>query len=166
MGKSSVEILKEAILLERKGKAFYSTVAKQSQSEATRKIFEMIAAEEDEHIQYLSKQFNHYSKNNEFMQSELGESPDNSAVMEILSEDIKKQVNAASYEAAAISAAMDFETRAIQVYSERAQAATDPHEKEMYEMLAEWEKGHHYWLHKINEDLKEQIWFDNNFWPF
>jgi len=33
-------------------------------------------------------------------------------------------------------------------------------------MLADWEKGHHYWLHKINEDLKEQVWYDNNFWPF
>ena len=126
----------------------------------------MIAAEEDEHINYLSKQFAHYNKNNEFLKADVAENPDNSAVMEILSEEVKKQVNAASYEAAAISAAMDFETRSIQVYSERAQAATDPQEKELYQMLAEWEKGHHYWLHKINEELKEQIWFDNNFWPF
>jgi rubrerythrin len=61
---------------------------------------------------------------------------------------------------------MDFETRAVKIYSDRAEEATDPNEKEMYQMLADWEKGHHYWLHKINEDLKEQIWYDNNFWPF
>ena len=166
MGKSAVDILKEAILLERRGKAFYTTVARQSQSEAARKIFEMMAAEEDEHINFLSKQFAYYDKNKEFMKSDAVEDVDDATVMEILSEEIKKQVNAASFEAAAISAAMDFETRAVKVYSDRAESATDPNEKEMYQMLADWEKGHHYWLHKINEELKEQIWFDNNFWPF
>jgi rubrerythrin len=166
MGKSAVDILKEAILLERRGKAFYTTAARQTQSEAARKIFEMMAAEEDEHINFLSKQFAHYEKNHSFMKVENAVDIDDSTVMQILSEEIKKQVNAAGFEAAAISAAMDFETRAVQIYSDRAGSATDINEKEMYQMLADWEKGHHYWLHKINEDLKEQIWYDNNFWPF
>jgi rubrerythrin len=166
MGKSAVDILKEAILLERRGKAFYTTAARQTQSEAARKIFEMMAAEEDEHIEFLSKQFAHYEQHKEFMKTEGGGDVDDSTVMQILSEEIKKQVDAAGFEAAAISAAMDFETRAVKIYSERAESAEDPHEKEMYRMLADWEKGHHFWLHKINEDLKEQVWYDNNFWPF
>ncbi|MFO7614115.1 MAG: ferritin family protein [Bacteroidales bacterium] len=166
MAKSAIDILKEAILLERRGKAFYSTVARQTESEAARKIFEMMAAEEDDHINYLSKQFAYYQQHNEFMKNEEAGDTDDTAVMEILTEEIKKQVEAAGFEAAAISAAMDFETRAVKIYSDRAEAATDPHEKEMYQMLADWEKGHHHWLHKINEDLKEQIWYDNNFWPF
>jgi rubrerythrin len=166
MGKSAVEVLKEAILLERRGKAFYATAARQTESEAARKIFEMMAAEEDEHINFLSKQFAYYEKNKAFMKVDDVADTDESTVMAILSEEIKTQVNAAGYEAAAISAAMDFETRAVQIYSDRATAATDANEKEMYQMLADWEKGHHFWLHKINEDLKEQIWYDNNFWPF
>jgi rubrerythrin len=166
MGKSSVDILKEAILLERRGKAFYTTAARQTQSEAARKIFEMMAAEEDEHINFLSKQFAYFEKNKEFMKVDEAADADDATVMAILSEEIKKQVNAAGFEAAAISAAMDFETRAVQIYSDRAASATDMNEKEMYQMLADWEKGHHFWLHKINEDLKEQIWYDNNFWPF
>ena len=166
MGKSALEVLKEAILLERRGKAFYATAAKQTESEAARKIFEMMAAEEDEHINFLSKQFAYYEKNKAFMKVDEVADADDSTVMEILSEEIKTQVNAAGYEAAAISAAMDFETRAVQIYSDRATAATDANEKEMYQMLADWEKGHHFWLHKINEDLREQIWYDNNFWPF
>ena len=166
MGKSAVEVLKEAILLERRGKAFYATAAKQTESEAARKIFEMMAAEEDEHINFLSKQFAYYEKNKAFMKVDEVADADDTTIMEILSEEIKTQVNAAGYEAAAISAAMDFETRAVQIYSDRATAATDANEKEMYQMLADWEKGHHFWLHKINEDLKEQVWYDNNFWPF
>ena len=166
MVKSAIDILKEAILLERRGKAFYTTCAKQTQSEAAKKIFQMMADEEDEHIQFLSKQFAHYEQHKEFKQSETGSDVDDSTVMEILSEKIRKEISAAGFEAAAISAAMDFETRAIKIYSDRAEQATDPNEKEMYQMLADWEKGHHFWLHKINEDLKEQIWYDNNFWPF
>jgi len=166
MGKSAVDILKEAILLERRGKAFYTTAARQTESEAARKIFEMMAAEEDEHINFLSRQFAHYEKNKAFMKVDEIADTDEATVMAILSEEIKTQVNAAGYEAAAISAAMDFETRAVQIYSDRAGSATDPNEKKMYQMLADWEKGHHYWLHKIDEDLKEQVWYDNNFWPF
>jgi rubrerythrin len=166
MGKSAVDILKEAILLERRGKAFYTTAARQTESEAARKIFEMMAAEEDEHINFLSKQFAFYEKNKEFMKVDEAHDTDEETVMAILSEEIKKQVNAAGFEAAAISAAMDFETRAVQIYSDRAESATDINEKVMYQMLADWEKGHHYWLNKINEDLKEQVWYDNNFWPF
>jgi len=166
MGKSAVDILKEAILLERRGKAFYATAARQTASEAARKIFEMMAAEEDEHINFLSKQFAYYEKNKAFKKIDESADPDDATVMAILSEEIKKQVTAAGFEAAAISAAMDFETRAVQIYSERAESATDENEREMYQMLADWEKGHHFWLHKINEDLKEQVWYDNNFWPF
>lgn len=153
-------------MLERRGKAFYTTAARQTESEAARKIFEMMAAEEEEHIEFLSRQFAHYNEHQSFMKTEHGHAEDESTVMQILSEEIKKQITAASFEAAAISSAMDFETRAVDIYSGRAESATDPNEKAMYQMLADWEKGHHYWLHKINEDLKEQVWFDNNFWPF
>ena len=167
MAKSAEDILKEAILLERRGKAFYTTAARQTQSEAARKIFTMIADEEDEHIEFLSRQFAHYQKNHEFLTTEAHVDDDQEEIaMAVLSDEIKSQISAAGFEAAAISAAMDFETRAVKIYSERAEKATDANEKAMYSMLADWEKGHHKWLHQINEDLKEQIWQDNNFWPF
>ncbi len=167
MSKSPTDILKEAILLEKRGKAFYSTVAEQSKSQAAKKIFLMMAEEEDEHIKFLSRQFKSYAKDKKFVKpEEYNEDPNEETVVKILSEDIKKEISAASFEAAAISAAMDFETRAVKIYSDRANEATDPMEKATYKMLAEWESGHHKLLHRLNEDLKEQIWNDNNFWPF
>ena len=165
--KTPTDILKEAILLERRGKAFYAMVAGQTQSEAARKIFTMMAEEEDEHINFLSEQFSHYEKSGSFKANNpAAAQTDVEVAMKVLSADMMKEIEAASFEAAAISAAMDFETRAVRIYSDRAAEATDVHEKEMYAMLAEWEKGHHHWLHKMNEELKEQVWFDNNFWPF
>ena len=166
MSKTAEDILKTAILLERRGKAFYTTAARQTESEAARKIFTMMAEEEDEHIEFLSKQFAEFVKNGKFSKVDVEEPVDDTEVVMILSEQVKKEISAAGFEAAAISAAMDFETRAIEVYQGRADEATDANEKEMYQMLADWEKGHHFWLHKINEDLKEEVWYDNNFWPF
>jgi len=167
MARTATDILKEAILLERRGKEFYSAVAEKSDSKSARRIFEIMAEEEDEHIKFLSVQFAHYSKTNEFQTvGKVEEDADDEIAMKVLSEEFKKEVGAASFEAAAISAAIDFETRAVKLYSDRANEATDQNEKEMYTMLANWEMGHQKSLHELSESLKEDIWNDNNFWPF
>jgi rubrerythrin len=160
----SNEILKTAILMEKRGKAFYEMVAQQTKSDDVKKIFTMMAEEEQTHVEFLSKQFASYNKNQKFDKIEL--KADAGIVDEILSGDIKKQISAASFEAAAISAAIDMETKAIEVYSKQAAEATDPNEKELFSWLADWEKGHHKVLHELNEQLKEDIWYDNQFWPF
>lgn len=160
----SIEVLKTAILMEKRGKAFYENVASQTQSADVKKIFTMMAEEEQTHIEFLSKQFASYSKTHKFEKIDL--QADTGVVDAILSGDIKNQISAASYEAAAISAAIDMETKAIEVYSKQAQEATDPNEKELFAWLADWEKGHHKILHELNEELKNNIWFDNHFWPF
>ncbi|MCK5781167.1 MAG: ferritin family protein [Flavobacteriales bacterium] len=167
MGRSTTDILKEAILLERRGKEFYAKVAEKSDSKSARAIFEMMAEEEDQHIKYLSVQFAHFSRTNDFIApGDIDEGADDEIAMQILSEGFKKEVGAASFEAAAISAAIDFETRAVKLYSERAEEAESQNEKDMYSMLAKWEMGHQKSLHELNDSLKEDIWNDNNFWPF
>jgi rubrerythrin len=166
MSQSAEDILKTAILLELRGKAFYTTVASESRSEALRKIFAMMAEEEDAHIKFLSRQFAEYEKSGKFTRNEIPNAPDDTVAAEVLSEQAKQEISAAGFEAAAISAAIDFENRAVDVYQRRADQATDPNEKEMYQMLAVWERMHFRLLHQINEDLKEQIWNNNNFWPF
>jgi rubrerythrin len=165
--KSTTDILKEAILLEQRGKAFYSNIAAQTKSEAVRKVFSMMADEEDQHILFLSRQFTHYQKHKTFTGNAAHtDDPSEEVAMQVLSAKMKDQISAASFEAAAISAAMDFETRAVNLYAGRAESATDANEKATYNMLAEWERGHHKWLMKIDKDLREQVWYDNNFWPF
>ena len=67
--KSTTDILKEAILLEQRGKAFYSNIAAQTKSEAVRKVFSMMADEEEQHIVFLSHQFAHYQKHNTFTEN-------------------------------------------------------------------------------------------------
>lgn len=161
----TLEILKTAILLERRGKAFYSQVANQAKDEDVKKFFQLMADEEDDHIRYLTEQFSHYTETKEFKQVSLPKE-EFTEDEQILSEKVKEKISAASYEASAIAAAIDFETRAVKVYSQQAENATDPEEKKFYEWLAEWEMGHHKVLHELDEDLKSRVWEDNNFWPF
>jgi len=164
MDTKSIDILKTAILMERRGAAFYGTVAEQTQFEEVRKIFTMMAEEEKLHIKYLSDLYLNYTKGQAF--EKFPHAEPNGVSDLILSEEIKKSISAASYEAAAISAAIDMETKAIEVYSQRAKEAEDQNEKDLYAHLAQWEQGHHKILHELNESLKEEIWYDNQFWPF
>ncbi|MRR19804.1 hypothetical protein EG827_06385 [bacterium] len=165
--KSTTDILKEAILLEQRGRAFYTNIATQTKSEAVKGIFTMIAAEEEDHIRFLSDQYRYFQKHNFFMDVTLqtGTASDEVA-RKVLSDEMMTQISAAGFEAAAISAAMDFEAKAVALYSSRAESATDHNEKATYKMLAEWERGHHKWLMRIDKELREQVWYDNNFWPF
>ena len=167
MAHTAIDILKEAILLEKRGQSFYSSVAEKTESSAARKIFRMMAEEEEEHIKFLSDQFKHYKEYKEFKTPETyQEHEEHEAAMIVLSKQMREEIDAASFEAAAINAAMDFEKRAVKLYSERAKEATDPKEKELYDMLAKWEMGHEKMLHEFNKHLVEDIWNDNNFWPF
>ena len=161
----ALDILKTAILMEKRGKAFYEKMAEQTESPETRKIFTTMAEEEKAHIEFLSVQFSHYVKEHKFLKPDTSVGQEDVS-HEIMNAEIVKQISAASFEAAAISAAMDFETRAVEVYTKRASEAEDANEKELYTWLAAWESGYHKILYDLNEQLKENIWFDNQFWPF
>lgn len=162
----ALDILKTAILLEKRGRAFYEKMAEQTQSPEARKIFTTMAEEEKAHIEFLSVQYSHYAKDGNFLKPQTNESDLEDDSHLVMTPQLVKEISAASFEAAAISAAMDFETRAVELYANRAKEATDPNEKELYGWLARWESGHHKILFDLNEALKENIWNDNHFWPF
>ena len=160
----TLEILKQAIIMEKRGYAFYSKVAEQTNDPDVKNIFVIMANEEVLHSKFLAEQFAYYDKENKFVEVVF---PEEDAVTEmVLSSEIKNKIAAAGFEAAAIAAAVDFESRAIDVYTKQAEAATDPNEKKLYAWLSDWEKGHHKFLYELDQDLKERVWYDNQFWPF
>ena len=162
----TVEILKNAILLEKRGQAFYSKVAEQANGKAVKEFFETMADEEVKHVKILSDQFKAYQQDHEFTPGKYNKAFSGSIAPKVLTEQLKKELSAADYEAAAISAAMSMEENAINLYSKRAAEAVDPNEKDLYQWLADWEKQHLNFLSDIDKELTEQIWHDNSFWPF
>jgi rubrerythrin len=163
--KKAIDILKQAILLEKRGYAFYSTVAAQCKDDDVKNIFLAMADEETMHVKFLSEQFAHYDKTHSFLKVTVPEGADDTS-NHILSDEVKNKIAAAGFEAAAISAAIDFEKRAIEIYAGRAEATEDPTEKELYTFLSDWEKTHLKILSDLDKELKEKIWYDNQFWPF
>ena len=163
--KTALDILKSALLLERRGKAFYAKVAAQAKSEGVREFFELMVDEEEEHIQLLSEQFSSYQSSGGFSSLDATAQASPKLASEVLTKKLKKQISAADFEAAAIAAAISMEKGAIQLYSERALAASDPRERDLYESLSNWERKHLDFLVKVNKELIEEVWNDNNFWP-
>jgi rubrerythrin len=162
----STEILKNAILLEKRGHAFYSKVAQQARGEAVKKFFQLMAEEEVNHVKLLSEQFKAYRSSKKFKAHTYDDQDEFKTATTILTADLKRQIAAADYEAAAVAAAMAMEKNAVQIYSSRAAETQDPDEKALYRWLAEWETRHLNFLAKIDRELTEEIWHDNQFWPF
>jgi len=159
------EILKNAILLEKRGRAFYQKVADQAQSEAVREIFQFMADEEATHIEMLSAQFKELKSRDGFGRMEFKREDDSRVANFVLTRDLKNEIAAADFEAAAIGAAIAMEKRAVELYSSRSGATADQQEKKLYQWLSDWEKEHLNVLLEIDKDLKERIWHDNSFWP-
>jgi rubrerythrin len=162
----ATEILKSAILLEKRGQAFYAKVAEQASEDAVKRFFNLMAEEEGSHVRVLSDKFKSYMKHQKFDSGDYSERPGFESASRVLTADLKAQISAADFEAAAIAAAMAMEKNAIQVYSRRAAEAGDANEKAFYDWLAKWEAQHLDFLARLDKELTEEIWFDNQFWPF
>lgn len=162
----AIDIIKEAILLERRGKAFYQQVADQASDQDVRSFFELMADEERHHIEILEQQFKSYQASQTFSDLDALKTEHASKPHEVLTADIQNKIAAADFEAAAISAAVLLEERAVALYSQRAQSADDPKEKALYEWLTRWEQGHLSFLAKLDKELKKEIWHSQDFWPF
>jgi rubrerythrin len=160
----TIDILKGALLLEYRGKALYESVVKSSGSEDVKQLFNMLSKEEDKHISVLSKQFSRLSKGESFDVAEL-ETEHATTHEAVLSDKLVKDISGAGYEAAVIAAALEFEKKAVKYYSERASQAESEEERKLYSWLTSWEKNHMLMMARLDNELKEKIWFDNQFWP-
>lgn len=163
---TALDILKSAILLEQRGRAFYQKVSEQTKNDSVKQFFGQMAEEENHHIHVLSRQYKHYKDNQTFMLESFDDTDQNQTANKILSQDIKDKISSAEFEAAAISAAISMEERAIRLYSRRADETDDAQEKALYQWLADWERGHLNILVDLDKALVEKIWHDNQFWPF
>ena len=101
----TVEILKNAILLEKRGNAFYQKVAEQASGKAVKAFFEMMADEEVKHVKILSDQYKAYQQNQQFDPGHYNQKHGEAMTSKVITAEFKKEVSAADYEAAAISAA-------------------------------------------------------------
>ena len=163
---NTLTILKHAFLIERKGKSLYEKAMAHAKDDAVKAFFKDLVDDEQEHMNILEKQFKAYMKDGRFMAGGFEEDASKVEAVDILDADLKDKINAAEFEATAITAAIGFEEKAVKMYEERAEAASDPEEKKLYHWLSVWERTHLKKLMALEESLLENVWQDNNFWPF
>ncbi len=159
-----LDIIKKAILLEHRGKALYESVAQKTEVVPVKELFEMLAQEEEKHIDVLNKQFTLVANGKDFETGDLDKVEDITAKT-VLSQGVVNGISAAGYEAAVIAAALEFEKNAVKYYGDQHAASSSSEEKKLFNWLVKWETEHMTMLAKIDDDLKEQIWYDNSFWP-
>ena len=163
---NTLNILKNAYLMEQQGKKVYQQAVKNAQSNEVKLFFQSLVDDEQEHMNILEKQFKAYMKNKKFVAGEYENDSETAKAPAILDDSLKEKINAAGFEATAITAAVSFEKKAVDLYGSRAEQATDPEEKKLYKWLSAWESIHLKKLVALEESLIEKVWNDNNFWPF
>ena len=161
-----LDILKEALLLERRGQAFYRQVAGTASGSAVKAFFETMADEEARHIEILEEQFRSFNQNGVFAPPPNDADDPGPLADIVLTSELKSMIAGAGYEAAAISAAILMEEKAVALYSQRAAESQEDAEQRLYQWLAEWEQGHLRFLIELDKDIRQEIWTDNSFWPF
>lgn len=160
---SQEDILKGALLLEKRGKVLYEASARGAESGAVRDVFLTLAQEEGRHIEILSKAFAGLMQTGK-LDAPATERPTDVAGR-VLTNAVKAEISAASYEAAALYAAMALEERAVAFYAD-AERKSSGEAKELYGWLARWERTHLDLLTSLDQDLRQRVWNDQHFWPF
>ncbi len=159
-----LDILKNALLLEYRGRAFYKKAKEESKIEEVKNIFDLMEREEEKHIEFLNKEFNSFQTLGKLTISE-NFSIDFKPVEEKILNALKEKIEIADYESMAIYIAITFEKEAVDFYDDKARKSVDEIENKIFSFLRDWEKTHVDFLNKIDEVLKERVWFDNKFWP-
>lgn len=154
-------IIKKAIILEKQGQAFYRGIEDKTDSIKLKGLFRSMANEESLHERQLKGLLNNETKEN--AEAEKANENPHEFADEVFINQIVEEISAASYEAAAISAAMELEIKTAEYYRDQAETAGSPAERAFFEKLSDWEYTHLQFLSKINrailEDaLKEELY--------
>jgi len=164
MSEKTLDIIKGALLLEHRGTALYKSAVEQAKDEAVKEMFQMMMDEELKHVEILSKQYLLVSKGKDIDAAGMEKIEEETADI-ILNDKLIKAISASGYEAAVISSALELEKRAVEFYSEKEAGATTDEERKLFNWLVKWEKEHMMMLAKLDDEIKENVWYDNNFWP-
>ena len=160
--KEHAEFIKEAIALEKHGYNFYTVAAENAKTELSRNLFTQFANDEKEHMEILDRQYKSLMNDGKWAAAER----DDAFEIKDLINDLKKQLGGDAFDITAVYVAMNLEEKAEKNYRDRMNATEDPEGKKLLKWLADWERGHFEQLHRLNESMKEDFWYDSNFYPF
>lgn len=160
-----IKAIKDAVMVEVKGQQLYHHAAQQAEDVAAKKMFEMLAADEDDHVRILMNQYKSLVEAGKLDLENVHPAEVDHGSQTVITDDFKKAVQRGKFEMAVISIGCDLERKAIAYYKEHAAATDDPELKQLFTWLVEWEDGHLEQLLELEKIYQDAYWADQGFSP-
>ncbi|GAA0182049.1 ferritin family protein [Clostridium sediminicola] len=163
MKNDELKVIKKAIIHEIEGYEFYKLASEKADSLDTKNAFIELADEELTHIEWLKKLFNNIDsdKSHKFDLAFI-ESPESANVYDWSNLDRRDAALAVSV----FGIAIQMERTSIDFYENAAKNSSVEKAKELYLILANWEKAHLEHFSERYEELREAWWSKQNFAPY
>jgi rubrerythrin len=164
--RATARALFDAARAEADGYYFYSMAARSARDPKAKEVFQLLAAEELDHQEYLSAQYRSVLQTGKVdARARLGPRATLDGASPIFSDEIRGRLDEAHMEMSALSIGIQLELSSLTYYQGEAAKAADPAVKRLFEELAEWEKGHYQALLRQQQALKDDYWSANGFSP-
>jgi rubrerythrin len=152
------EAFQTAIAGEIEGRELYRAAAEKTDDTKAKENFNLLADEEQKHLDTLAKLARDYSEGRELEVPKLPAPADFlDAESPIFSKEFKRVIADKHFEMAALSIGIKLELESEKFYRQMSKATEDPNLRELFDYLADWEKGHYEYLNK-------QIGFLNSYY--
>jgi len=133
--------LQDAIKGEIEGRELYKTAAEKTEDTKAKEVFQMLAAEEQGHHDTLLQMAKDYDQGKELAPPQL-EVPTRfeDAQSPIFTREFKDKVS--DFDMTALSIGIKLELESEKFYREMAEKAEEKEAKDLFNRLADWERGH------------------------
>jgi rubrerythrin len=161
---SAIDAVKTAILTEMQGYELYKGAAERTTDPEARRMFHLLAKEEEGHNQMLHEQFKSLMQDKKFTPPPTVAHGEGFESL-VADPQWRKTLQFGTMELSVVSIGASLEARAISFYKKCAEETPDPEGRTVFEWLVLWEEDHLKWMQWLEEDLKQRFWADQGFSP-
>jgi rubrerythrin len=158
----AVKYIKQAILSEIEGYEFYKLAANRASSAEVRATFLDLANEERKHVEWLQDLLKQLSSEDTRMELEQVEAPPSPDIFNWSKLDREDPQMALSV----FGIALQLEKASYHFYNEASENIENEKVKNLFKILAAWEKAHYDTFSKEYKLLQENWWAEQQFSPF
>ena len=161
-----LEAVKTAIITELRGLEIYRAAAEKAEDPAARQMFLSLAEDEEQHKQFLERNFESLLKDGTWA---VPATPENLSALdhsEVITPEFLGRVRGGAFEMGVVAAGVMLEKTAIEYYEQAAEECPDEESARVFRFLATWEEDHLRALQELESRLKDQYFADQGFAPF
>lgn len=143
--KKTLELMKTALEMEKKGKDFYDKAAGACKTELGREIFSMLAKDEVVHLERIKTIYNSLEEKEKWTDEWLNVKEAHSSIKDIFRDLVSKYRVHSKTDASdldALEVGIDLESKSVAFYEKEFEGAMDPMEKRFAEKMMAEEKSH------------------------